>query len=167
MRLKAHVVGHALRLVHSDHLHLTLAFIGEVSGERGRVIADVIKPAIDRDPFEIVFDGIGVFPPEGAPRILWLGVTAGLEAAVALQREVADRLEAVGVKREDRPYSPHLTLARWRDGKRSDARWVLDERIGMVARVPVRDIALYESQLSPSGPRYTVLLRAPLVARPH
>ena len=163
-RLKAATADNArLKLVRADQLHLTLVFIGEVDEGRGRAIVECMTMAIDQDPFEMVFDGIGVFPAGGAPHILWLGVTAGTEAAVRLQREVADRLEELGVSRERRPYSPHLTLARWREGTRSDARRLLAEPVGLVARVPVRAVTLYQSQLSAAGPTYVALSHAPLV----
>src|SRR5262245_56077487 len=66
-----------LRLVRTEHLHLTLIFIGEVPDERGRAIADAMSADILQAPFVIEFGGIGVFPPSGPPKICWLGVLDG------------------------------------------------------------------------------------------
>src|SRR5207247_613254 len=109
---------------------------------RGRAITESMGARIDRVSFEIVFSGVGAFPPRGAPRVLWLGVTEGAEATTALQRQVTDRLEPLGVQPERRPYSPHLTLARWRESRPGDARQILSEPVGVVARVPVTAVTL-------------------------
>ena len=155
--------GAALRLVRPEHLHLTLVFIGEVFESQGPPIADRMAADIDHRPFDIVFGGVGVFPPQGAPRILWLGVTDGVGDATAVQQKVAERLEAIGVEREQRPFSPHLTLGRWRDSRPSEARCAVAQQFGTIARVPVASVTLYQSHLSSTGPTYTVLRRTPLV----
>jgi 2'-5' RNA ligase len=161
-RLVARIGGSGLKLVRSEHLHLTLAFIGEVDEERGRKIVGSMEVPFDQRPFEIEFGGVGVFPPDGRPRILWLGVTHGAMSSVRLQEAVATRLEPFGMEREERPFSPHLTLARWREGRRSDARRLLADEVGVVARMPVHAVTLFQSRLSGSGPTYSVLAQASL-----
>src|SRR5262245_35174504 len=71
-----------LRLVRTEHLHLTLIFIGEVPNERGRAIADVMSADIAQAPFALEFGGIGMFPPSGPPKICWLGVLVGANEMV-------------------------------------------------------------------------------------
>lgn len=151
----------SLRLVRSEHLHLTLVFIGEFPNERGRAIVDVMGAAIPQAPFTIEFGGIGIFPPSGPPRICWLGVREGANDVVRLYSHVAERLRGVGVAVEERPYHPHLTLGRWHDRVRA-----VKPRIGRsaetVARVPVAAVTLFESRLSSAGPAYTRLASARL-----
>ena len=151
----------SLRLVRTDHLHLTLIFIGEVSTEQGSAIADVMSTDIPQAPFAIEFGGIGVFPPSGPPRICWLGVLEGANEVVRLHAHVAERLLDLGVAVEERAYRPHLTLGRWRERVRN-----VKSRIAAsaepIARVPVSAVTLFESRLSPAGPAYTRLASARL-----
>jgi len=151
----------SLRLVRTEHLHLTLIFIGEVSKEQGSAIADVMSADIPQAPFAIEFGGIGVFPPDGPPRICWLGVVDGASEVIRLHAHVADRLRNLGVALEGRPYRPHLTLGRWRDRVRG-VRSRLASSTEPIARVPVSAVTLFESRLSSGGPSYTRLASARL-----
>jgi 2'-5' RNA ligase len=152
----------APRLVSAEHMHLTLVFIGEVPDDRASAIVSAAAAPIAKPPFGVGFGGVGVFPPRGAPRVLWLGLADGAPAVVELQEMLAARLEPVGVPRESRPFHPHLTLGRWKESRASD-RPRADERTpAMVARVEVDSVALVQSRLSSKGPAYTVLVRAPL-----
>jgi 2'-5' RNA ligase len=114
----ANVRSGAVRCVRPDHLHVTLAFIGDVAESRAAAIVEAWAAPLAAAPFEVAFGGVGVFPSRGAPRVLWLGLTSGAEEVGAVQRLVAARLEAIGVAFEHAPFHPHLTLARWRRGSR-------------------------------------------------
>jgi 2'-5' RNA ligase len=156
-----------LRFVRPEHMHLTLSFMGEVADHDAPAIVGAISENLPFAPFAITFKGIGVFPPRGAPRVLWLGVSAGEQAICDLQRLVATRLAAVGVEPERRPFHPHLTLARWRDrpsGGRGSLAALID--VGgdrTVANVMVSAVTLLQSRLSPGGPFYAPLARGRLV----
>ena len=152
----------ALRFVRTEHLHLTLVFLGEVAEESAASIIETMSGEILHAPFHLVFGGLGVFPPRGAPRVLWLGVVDGARQAIDLQARVADRLTSAGVAVERKPFHPHLTLARWRDQRRS-ARPVLAATPGVVAAVDVSAVALVQSRLSSAGPSYTRLSQARLL----
>jgi 2'-5' RNA ligase len=145
----------SLRLVRPEHLHLTLAFVGEVSEDRAAGIARAMTADIPLEPFQVVFAGVGAFPPRGAPRVLYLDVTEGAHAAVELHRHVAARLEAAGVGLDRRPFRPHLTLGRWRQSRPPDRP--RGTSAARVAEIQVRSVTLFQSQLSSSGPTYTRL----------
>ena len=114
----------------------------------------------------MIVEGAGAFPPRGAPRVLWAGVGEGADAVCSLEREVSERLAARGVEREDRPYRPHLTLARVRDpsGLRSGPLFenLADRRFGATS---VDAITLFQSRMSPKGSTYVSLQRTPLRRR--
>ena len=97
-----------------DRLHVTVRFIGDVDQTRSTTIADALRPGLALTPFDVAVEGVGTFPPHGAPRVLWAGIGRGAEAIGAGEAEVSARLEACGVPREARPYHPHVTLARVR-----------------------------------------------------
>ena len=149
--------------VPADRLHLTVRFIGEVEDERGEAVSTALQPPLAVNAFDLTLHGAGAFPKSGSPRVLWIGVTRGREPLVAIEREVTSRLTPLGIEEEARAYSPHLTVARLREpaGLRS-ARLLdglTDREIG---NTRIDAITLFQSKLSPKGPTYTPLVRAPL-----
>ena len=167
-RLASALAGAAglLRWVRAEHAHLTLVFLGEVEEARAPAVVDAVGRDVDAAAFDIALETIGVFPPRGAPRVLWIGVGAGASQVIDLQRELARRIGALGIPLEDRPFHPHLTLARWRDARSPDRdRALRSAPPGIVATARVDGATLYRSRLSPSGPSYTALARAGLRQR--
>jgi RNA 2',3'-cyclic 3'-phosphodiesterase len=153
----------AWKWVRPDRMHLTLAFIGEVDASAAEAIVAAMRDPFDGSAVGLVFAGLGVFPPRGAPKVLWVGVTDGRAAIVALQRRVAERLAGAGVAPETRAYHPHLTLARGGSAKPSDGRRTVGfDRGGPIARIVARTVSLYQSRLSQTGPDYTTLVRTEL-----
>jgi 2'-5' RNA ligase len=107
-----------------------------------------------------------VFPGRGAPRVLWIGIGAGLDQLRSLQREVATRVATQGVALEARDFHPHLTLGRWTSSRPSDAARALgNRRAETIARENVARVTLFESRLSSSGASYTALAHANLTRR--
>ncbi|MBI4266431.1 MAG: RNA 2',3'-cyclic phosphodiesterase [Acidobacteria bacterium] len=147
----------------ADRLHLTLRFIGEVDERRADAIRAVLDPPVAVDAFDLTLSGLGAFPNSGPPRVLWAGLSAGEDALIRLEEEVSARLARCGVEPENRPYRPHLTLARVREAAGLRAGPLLE---GLGARASgtsrVDAITLFESRLSPKGPTYVALQRTPL-----
>jgi 2'-5' RNA ligase len=108
----------SLRLVGPKQLHLTLAFIGEVGEHLGRAMISEFAADFEQCPFVFALGGAGVFPARGPSRVLWLGVPRGAAEVIALQKRVVQRLNGFGVAGERRPFSPHLTIGRWRSSTR-------------------------------------------------
>jgi 2'-5' RNA ligase len=161
-------LGPAARMkwLHADHVHLTLVFLGHVDDTRASAVVDAIGQDIESQPFEIVLEGVGVFPARGAPRVLWLGIGQGAAEVITLQRTVANRVVTLGLPLEERAFHPHLTLARWKESRPADRdRALRVARRGAIARTRVDGATLYQSRLSPSGPTYTPLSRANLKVR--
>ncbi len=94
-----------------DNLHITTKFIGSWPVARLEEIKNALRPAARRPPFPVEIAGLGWFPQERSPRVFWAGVEGG-SALAELARSTEDLLEPLSVAREDRAYSPHLTLAR-------------------------------------------------------
>lgn len=159
----------SLKLVKPEQLHLTLLFLGEVQEARVPPVIEAMNAAVDLPTFDIAFGGAGVFPPRGAPRVLWIGVTEGAAALISLQTEIAERIRVLGIAFDDRPFQPHLTVGRWREsrsnrlahGRLRREGGALQES-GAVAGARVTCATLYQSRLSPSGPAYMALAHATL-----
>lgn len=158
----------SLKWIRPEHVHVTLAFLGHVDEALVADVTTAIAADIPVAPFMARFGGLGVFPPRGAPRVLWMGVRAGAAEIAAVQREVAARVERAGIALEARPFHPHLTLARWRDSPTPDARPVVSaasaDAGGGIASVRVEHATLFQSELSPAGSTYRALARATLTA---
>jgi 2'-5' RNA ligase len=149
--------------VTSARLHVTVRFIGEVDEGQAATIAAALAPHADVKPFALGVQGVGVFPPRGAPRVVWAGVAPGTDELSRLEVEVSARLERCGLPREDHPYRPHVTLGRVKEpaGLRSAA--LLD---GLAecsfGQWDVDAITLFESRASARGPVYAPLQQMPL-----
>jgi 2'-5' RNA ligase len=164
-RLRRTAGGSALRWVRPEHLHMTLVFLGEVAEQRANAVIEAYATPAAIRPFDLAFSGIGAFPPRGAPRALWIGVSRGESELKSLQQRMVDRAREQRITLESRPFSPHLTVGRWKDSRSSDRqRYVTDVPSAEIARVRISRATLYRSQLSSTGPTYTALAHATLAA---
>jgi RNA 2',3'-cyclic 3'-phosphodiesterase len=104
----------AARWVRSEGIHVTLKFIGQASDQDTMKI-EAIRAALakihSQQPVEMRFRAIGFFPNQRRPRVAWCGVEASANLA-PLAAAIEDALEPLGIERESRNFSPHLTLAR-------------------------------------------------------
>lgn len=144
-----------MRLLGRDELHLTLHFIGEVAAQE----LDAVRAAlatVKRNAFTVALRGIGYFPPEGPPQVLWAGVEANADL-ISLHRCVSAALtDAIGFRPEARPYSPHVTLARLNEPGLSDViDACLNANAGFVLpSVPLDRFVLYSSEFRGGTPKY-------------
>ena len=148
--------------------HVTLQFLGQVNEERAACVLDHLK-TIHAPPVPIHIDGLGFFDRAG---VFWAGVVLTPEL-LALQQLVTAAMRPCGFVPEDRPYSPHITLARAkaRSGARALAplKRVLDKSTQkektVRATFTAQEFLLYESIPGPEGSRYEIRARFPLGAR--
>ncbi|MCL6458786.1 MAG: RNA 2',3'-cyclic phosphodiesterase [Gorillibacterium sp.] len=98
---------------HPEDLHITLKFLGAVSAERIADIHSLLSDTVEHfSPISISVAGLGTFGLSTSPRILWTGVNGEIERLRALQSDIERKLELLGFTKENRPYSPHVTLAK-------------------------------------------------------
>ena len=147
-----------------ERLHLTVRFIGEVDDSMAERIIGALRLPLSVQPFTMEFGALGAFPPKGAPRVIWIAVADGRDDVVRVESAITDRLLDLGIPKENRPYSPHLTLARVREPAGLRAAALFAGLSAGLGPAPVDAITLFESKLSPKGPAYTVLQRTRLQA---
>ena len=169
-------VAPEVRWVSAESWHVTLKFIGE-KPDAAVVEIEKALAAIVAEPFEISFRGYGFFPTVKAARVFWIGIDAG-EGLARLAAAVEEKLAGIGIAKEERGFSPHLTLARGgarigsgsgapgrRSGDRVNQKFAkLQERLGErpapeFGTMAGREFFLYRSQLSPKGSRYSKIAR--------
>jgi RNA 2',3'-cyclic 3'-phosphodiesterase len=169
-------VAPEVRWMAPESWHVTLRFIGEKSEA---AVAEIEKAlgGITAEPFEISFRGYGFFPTVKAARVFWIGIEAG-DGLAGLARAVDEKLVGIGIAKEERAFSPHLTLARGgarigsgsgapgrRSGDRVNQKFAkLQEKLEgreplEFGRMAGREFFLYRSQLSPKGSKYTKIAR--------
>jgi 2'-5' RNA ligase len=158
------------RWVKPESLHVTLKFIGEQPEAAVETIRSTLR-TVGGDAPEIHFQGYGFFPTAKSARVFWIGMEAGPQLA-ALATAIDQKMPALGIAKEDRAFSPHLTLARagggsgsprWRTGDRPNRVFqVLQDKLTALptpefGSMTAREFCLYQSQLSPKGSKYTKL----------
>lgn len=142
-----------------DGLHATLKFIGETPGEKLEPIKSALATVQAAAPITLQFRGAGFFPDMRRPRVLWAGIEAGPDLA-ALARDVENSLAPLGIARETRAFSPHLTLARF-----DRPRGLALLHAALAAAGPLefgattaKEFHLYQSVLKRGGAEYTRLV---------
>ena len=157
----------AVKWVDSENLHLTIKFIGETKQEKIEEITKVLSQSLAHQaPFSLEIGGLGMYPNNTNPRVIWLGVTGG-EPLIAMHNILDQNLARLGIQREGRPFSPHLTIARLR--RNTDAassktigRTLSQFRVDSLGLFNIDRVQLFQSVLTPSGPIYTTLFSVPL-----
>ena len=148
-----------------ERIHITVRFIGDADEPRAQAIRSALGPTIDAPVFDLAVEGVGAFPPKGPPRVFWAGLTDGRDGLLEVERAVSQRLETL-VPAEDRPYAPHLTLARVKEpAGLSRVTLFEDLTTRRFGRVHVDAITLFESRLSPKGATHVPLQRSALRRR--
>ena len=168
MRARLAEAESTLRWVPPENLHFTLKFLGGITPPRlAGVVAAAREVAARTQRFSIMLAGLGAFPSARRPRVVWAGVSSGADHLVALAEDLDVVLRSAHASREDRPFRPHLTIARVRDAapvrdlsKEIDALRELEWGCQTVGA-----ICVMESHLRPSGAVYQpveeVWLRGP------
>lgn len=153
-RLSAMVEG--VRWVPVENLHVTLKFLGSFELEKVPLIEEAMRKAGSHLPLALRIGGAGAFPSPGSARVIWVGVTDVDGDAAKVYRIIEKAAEKCGVQREKRAYRPHVTIGR--AGKRPvrlppeiDAVFDFEFRLDAV------ELALFRSELSGAGARYTIV----------
>jgi len=157
----------ALKWVETENLHLTLKFLGDIpEGSLANIEQILTQTVAGQKPFEISVESLGMYPHASQPRVIWLGVQ-GTKPIIRLHTELEKALEGINLEKENRPFNPHLTLARVRQRTSREASHQIGQtlsefKVGSLGGFEVRQIYLIESQLTPQGPIYTTRFTAPL-----
>jgi 2'-5' RNA ligase len=155
-----------VKWVEPANLHVTLLFLGEVDDRDLVSVCRVVAECSGRLlPFTMNVQGAGCFPNRRRPRTLWVGIGAGTQELVVLHDALEPPLLALGCyRREERQYTPHVTLGRMKgEQPGDDLAGALAKHAGWrCGEMPVREVLVMSSELAPQGPVYTVMGRGKL-----
>ncbi len=155
-----------VKWIEPQKLHITVKFLGDVEDAEIYQVCQLASGAVaDLPAFRAACRGVGAFPSSDRPRTIWIGVDDPTGHFQQLHQRVEQAMASLRFPREVRRFSPHLTLGRVRQGKRTGVG--LTERIRQQGAVElgefdVDELVVFSSELTPEGPVYTVLGRAPL-----
>ena len=147
-----------LKLVEPANIHISLRFLGEINTEMVEKVYSVMKK-LKFSPFNVLLNGLGVFPTLNYPRVVWAGITDGAEQLKSIFEQLEPQIHELGFAPDPNGFSPHLTIARVRSGANKQ------RLVDIVTRQANYDfgiiradcLRLKKSQFSPRGPNYSTL----------
>jgi 2'-5' RNA ligase len=160
---RVEATGADLKMVNPKITHVTLKFLGDTDEALVEDIGAVLGSAVkDAGPFEVELKGLGVFPKPSYIKVVWMGME-GAEPMVQLAKDIEAGLKPMGFKK-DKPFRPHLTIARLRGGRRADrvASLVEAHPDTSFGAFRVEEVVLKKSVLTPEGPIYSDVKNATL-----
>lgn len=163
------IATHAdVKWVEPKNIHLTLKFLGEIDEKKHERINLILDEVAGQKPsYKIRISSIGAFPKLDSPRVIWVGVDSGDKETKELAKALEEKIQKIGIPKEDRAFSSHITIGRTRSTKDRDKLVQELNNLGSKfsaenLEFSVNKITLYKSTLTPQGPIYEVLKEASL-----
>ncbi len=160
--------GVRISWVQPSSIHLTIKFLGDIDEQLVDSLREAIAILIKfHSTIQIPMERIGAFPHSHQPRVLWVGPSdqwghgEDAKQLAALHQAVEGCCRSFGFAPDNRPLSPHLTLARIKEGERQlgqtlSKNGVMDRSLSLEL-LPVETVVLMKSELRPTGSVYTKL----------
>jgi 2'-5' RNA ligase len=157
--------GTEVKWVEPENLHLSLLFLGEVEDREVVEVCRIVSETTQQHAnFLMSVETAGCFPNPRRPRVLWVGVGQGAQPLCQIHDALEIPLLDLGYRREERKYSPHITLGRVKSDRPTEklASALAQHAAWKGGEFQVRELRVMGSKLTPQGPEYTVLSRAKL-----
>jgi 2'-5' RNA ligase len=148
-----------VKWVEPDNIHLTLKFLGEIKDEQVVNVCNIVKDVAElHQSFELAVESVGCFGGRSA-KVLWVGLGEGSNNLLQLQKDLDEQLALADWPPEEREFTGHLTLCRVKNPKAGFelVEIIKDFKDFKLGDMSVDSVRVYQSQLTPSGPIYTVL----------
>jgi RNA 2',3'-cyclic 3'-phosphodiesterase len=166
-QLRQEIPSQSVRWTRTDQVHLTLKFLGDVPASAiDRLAAALSRACAGQGILRLRLERLGCFPDVRFPKILWVGVSGERERLQSVQSRLEQETAWLLARKEDRPFHPHLTIARLRPLSPRDCRRL--EQVVQASEVLrlgdwiVQEVVLMKSVLAKEGPTYTPLAVIPL-----
>ncbi len=158
--------GLDVRWVKTGNMHLTVVFLGSVPAEALEAMEGALSSTCSEfAPFSVSLKGLGCFPNARNPRVLWVGLQGDTDRMARFRDSLQARLVPFGIRKEKRPFRPHLTLGRFNSFRRGDQELdrYLEQYSGLESPVcSLGELTLFKSDLRRTGSIYTKLKAWPL-----
>jgi 2'-5' RNA ligase len=160
--------GADVKWVEPGNIHLTLKFLGEIDEQQCQKITAVLTDVSKTTPgFSLIINAVGAFPRIQSPRVVWAGISEGSQEAGILACALEEKIAKLGIPKEERAFSAHVTLGRTRSdkGRQQLVQTLMDARdhfAGWPQAMPVSKITFFKSTLTPRGPVYDTIAQTSL-----
>ena len=152
-----------VKWVKPENIHLTLKFLGEREKKKIDEIIKIIDDvSSEASVFQLEISSIGAFPKKEYPRVIWVGLSEGDKQIKQIAAELENAICKLGIPKESRPFSSHITLGRVRSPL--NRKQLVEQLNGLEENFPegrmrseVKVITLFKSTLTPTGPIYEIL----------
>ncbi len=152
-----------VKWVNPDNIHLTLKFLGEADDKKVIEIENILAGvAKNYKAFYIRPCAIGAFPKIEFPKVIWIGIDKGDNETKLIAGELEEKISQLGIPKEDRPFSSHITIGRTKSFLNRDK--LIRELKNMEGKIeerfqefPITKLTLFKSTLTPKGPIYAIL----------
>jgi RNA 2',3'-cyclic 3'-phosphodiesterase len=159
-----------VKWVAPQNIHLTLKFLGDVLSDKREDLRQILPEVLSNiSGFELEINQLGAFPKIQRPRVVWVGITKNADKVKEIATLLEEKLQTLGLEREDREFSAHITLGRVRSPKNLNHLGQAMENCKILKplKQAVKNVTLFQSTLTPQGPIYTPLLLVPLKSFTH
>lgn len=163
IQAKLKKTGADVKWVEPKNIHLTLKFLGEIDDKKlERILAIIEDTAESKNSFSMRISAVGAFPKINSPRVIWLNIDEGKTETEEIARDLEEKIAQLGIPKEDRPFSCHITIGRTRSTLNreklvQELKNLVDIGKGGNLAFTVTKITLFKSTLTPKGPIYEVL----------
>jgi 2'-5' RNA ligase len=150
--------GADLKLVEPQNIHMTIRFLSDITPDMVEKVFEEMKK-VQFAPFDARINGLGAFPDLRYPRVVWAGITEGVDQMKNVFSQLEPRLQRLGFTPDPKGFNPHLTIARVKSGKNKAqlAEFITKNATYDFGTVNAKCLRLKKSDLTPRGPVYATL----------
>ncbi len=149
--------GSKIKPVEPENLHLTLFFLGEQPPKVVERVQEAMA-TLKFKPFVMRLQGLGAFPSQERPRVIWIGVTQGFEEVQTIYKALRPKLQAIPLRLEpEEEFVPHITIARVKFSGYALRKVIANLKDVDLGLQEVKAVRLKKSTLTPRGPIYETL----------
>jgi len=157
-------VGARASWVRRENMHLTLRFFGGITEDQSIRLGEILaENGREIRPFPVHVRGIGAFPNARKPAVIWVGAEAPDDCLLHMNAAAENAARAIGLSPDDKPFHPHITMARIRDTRtaRPLMEAIESEAAFDAGAFEASGMTLFSSELTPKGPVYQVVREFP------
>jgi len=153
----------AFKWVKPENIHLTLKFLGEIKQDRlDEIKKTIIEVSQNFKAFQANLSEFGFFPNERRPRVFFIA-TSEQDLLKSIAQKLEEGLEKIGFEAEGR-FKSHITLARIKSPQNIDCLKQKIKEIKLVQNLPIKEIILFKSTLTGTGPIYEKIFKSSLTS---